>query len=103
MVSDSAAQSSPAPASLPLLSMDDIDPLFPFARPSHDASSSSPSLIGALDGDGGTPRSISQPQTPPATSLQTVNIRSHIPITLEIVSPNYPDRRPMCRPRVVHG
>ena len=69
----------------------DLNPLFNLEPSLHDASSSSASITGENNRDDGMRQS--QPQPPSASSLQTVNIKSHVPAILDIANPNYPEWR----------
>ncbi|XP_062233324.1 uncharacterized protein LOC133930646 [Phragmites australis] len=69
----------------------DVNPLFSLEPSLHDASSSTASLPGAFDGAAGLNTAPSQHPPPTASSLQTVNIKSHIPAILDLANPNYPE------------
>lgn len=56
------------------------NPLFDFEPSLHDTAPSSPSAASA---------GVLHPPPPAATTLQTVNIRSHVPVVLDLAEPNY--------------
>ncbi|XP_062217619.1 uncharacterized protein LOC133917779 [Phragmites australis] len=70
----------------------DFNPLFTF-EPSVHADSSSSASVADLDDHGGRRESLPQQQPPPVSSLQMVNIKTHVPTVLDIVNPNYPEWR----------
>ena len=77
----------------------DVNPLFEFGQFSHGGSPSSSSSSAASFTAPVNPNgpSASVPPPPPPqhapTSLQTVNIKSHVPTILDMVNPNYPEWR----------
>jgi hypothetical protein len=63
--------------------MDD-NPLFGL-DPSDSETTSLASYTSSIDGDADAPAAT----TPPTAVLQTVNIKSHVPVILELAAPNY--------------
>ena len=66
----------------------DLNPLF-----DADGSDGYSSSHSSLDGLSYTGAAISAVSTPPVAVLQTVNIKSHVPIVLELANPNYDEWR----------
>lgn len=73
----------------------DLNPLFDFEPSVHDASSYSSLVTCATDGAATQPASPPPPppRSAPTSTLQTVNIKSHVTVTLDLANPNYPEWR----------
>ena len=73
----------------------DTNPLFAFEQSIHGGSSPSSSIASfTAPFDDGECRALPPPRPPPpTTSLQTINIKSHVPVVLNIVNPNYQEWR----------
>ncbi|XP_066323825.1 uncharacterized protein [Miscanthus floridulus] len=74
----------------------DVNPLFEFEQSDHGGSPASSSSSGASFTAPVHPSGADAPPPPPPhapVSLQTVNIKSHVPAILDIINPNYPEWR----------
>jgi hypothetical protein len=75
----------------------DVNPLFDFEQSAHGGSSPSSFSVASFMAPFDDARRPPPPPPPihplPASSLQTINIKSHVPAVLDIVSPNYPEWR----------